>query len=178
LIDTQPGNVLATEMKNNSFKLAKFTASTLLAGADAMKLGFVSRTNKTDNESHQILGVQTLSPATFAHQMSLEPPNMWGILKWLVELIRKHAANLRQAEVDDGEGGSSSGEGVAEADYMAKFVVLRDPNYPRLYLYNVPLEAFENEEEEAADGEWVEGGGEEGEGAEGARGAGAGGDNA
>jgi translation initiation factor 3 subunit D len=159
-IDTQRGNVLATEMKNNSFKLAKFTVQTLLAGADTMKVGFVSRTVRSNREQHEILGVHTLAPMTFAHQMSMEPSNMWGILKWLIELIRKHAANLRQAEVGEGEGG----EGVGEAEFMAKFVVLRDPNDPRLYIYSVPNEAFEGEEEQEEEGDWGEGG--EGEGAD------------
>jgi len=151
-MDTQRGNVLATEMRNNSFKLAKFTAQTILSGAQTMKLGFISRTVKNSPDSHQILGVHTLSPITFAHQMSLEPTNMWGILKWLIELIRKHAANLRQAEVDE----NSSGTGVADSDYTAKFVLLRDPNHSRLYLYNVPLEAFETEENEIEEEDWVE----------------------
>lgn len=155
-IDTQRGNVLATEMKNNSFKLAKFTAQTLLAGADVMKLGFVSRVSKTDTEAHQILGVQTLSPSTFAHQMSLEPHNMWGVLRWLVDLVRKHAANLRQGEA--GEDGS--GDAPDDSEYMAKFVLMRDPNFPRVYLYNVPLEAFDREEEAEEGGDWAEGGDE------------------
>jgi hypothetical protein len=33
------GAVLATELKNNSCKLAKWTAQSILAGADQMKLG-------------------------------------------------------------------------------------------------------------------------------------------
>lgn len=38
-LDTQPGSVLATELKNNSFKLARWTLSALLAGADVLKVG-------------------------------------------------------------------------------------------------------------------------------------------
>jgi translation initiation factor 3 subunit D len=38
-IDQQRGAVLATELKNNSCKLAKWTAQSILAGADQMKLG-------------------------------------------------------------------------------------------------------------------------------------------
>jgi len=38
-IDTQRGAVLATELKNNSCRLARWTAQSLLAGADLMKLG-------------------------------------------------------------------------------------------------------------------------------------------
>jgi len=38
-IDAQRGAVLATELKNNSCRLARWTAQSLLAGADLMKLG-------------------------------------------------------------------------------------------------------------------------------------------
>jgi translation initiation factor 3 subunit D len=134
LIDVQRGNVLATEMKNNGFKLAKLTAQSLLAGAEGLKLGFVSRARSADPEQHVIVGVQTLNPQTFAHQMSLDPNNMWGIVKWLVELVRKHAANLQSAETGEEAGGAGA------EDYQAKFVLLRDPNFPRVSLFNVPLE--------------------------------------
>ena len=38
-LDSQPGAVVATEMKNNSCKLAKWTVQSILAGADTMKIG-------------------------------------------------------------------------------------------------------------------------------------------
>lgn len=137
-IDNQRGNVLATEMKNNSFKLAKATAQALLSGCDVMKIGFVSRFVRTDPESHVIIGTHSLAPKTFAHQMSLDENNMWGIVKWLVDQVRKHAVNLQAAD--------SAGDGSGLEDYVAKFVLLRDPNFPRLQLYNIPLEAFEGDE--------------------------------
>ncbi len=40
-IDGQPGAVLASEIKNNGCKLAKWMASTLLSGADLIKIGYV-----------------------------------------------------------------------------------------------------------------------------------------
>ena len=137
-IYNQRGNVLATEMKNNSFKLAKATAQALLSGCDVMKIGFVSRFVRTDPESHVIIGTHSLAPKTFAHQMSLDENNMWGIVKWLVDQVRKHAVNLQAAD--------SAGDGSGLEDYVAKFVLLRDPNFPRLQLYNIPLEAFEGDE--------------------------------
>ena len=140
LIDVQRGNVLATEMKNNGFKLAKLTAQSLLAGAEGLKLGFVSRAARADPESHVVVGVQSLNPATFAHQMSLDVNNMWGIVKWLVELVRKHAANLQSAETGEEAGGAGGAAAGAGDDYQAKFVLLRDPNFPRVSLFNVPLE--------------------------------------
>lgn len=35
----QRGAILATELKNNSAKLAKWTAQSILGGADVMKIG-------------------------------------------------------------------------------------------------------------------------------------------
>ena len=38
-LDNQRGAVLATELKNNSCKLAKWTVNALLAGSDQLKFG-------------------------------------------------------------------------------------------------------------------------------------------
>lgn len=40
-LDSQRGAVVATEMKNNSCKLAKWTVQSVLAGAEQMKIGYV-----------------------------------------------------------------------------------------------------------------------------------------
>lgn len=41
-LDSQRGAVLATELKNNSCKLAKWTVSAILAGSDQIKFGWVN----------------------------------------------------------------------------------------------------------------------------------------
>lgn len=41
-LDSQKGAVLATELKNNSNKLAKWTTSALLNGSDALIIGYVN----------------------------------------------------------------------------------------------------------------------------------------
>ncbi|MQM10257.1 hypothetical protein Taro_043148 [Colocasia esculenta] len=64
-LETQRGAVLATELKNNANKLAKWTAQALLASADMMKLG------------------------EFAAQINLNTSNMWGIVKSIVDLCMK-----------------------------------------------------------------------------------------
>lgn len=38
-LDSQPGAVLAAEIKNNGCKLAKWTVQALLAGVDQIKFG-------------------------------------------------------------------------------------------------------------------------------------------
>lgn len=133
LIDMQRGNILSTEIKNNAFKLAKFTASAMLSGADSMRLGFVSRASRGDNENHIIVGTQVIPPTSFATQLQLDQKNMWGIVKWLVDMVRKHAKNLQESTPDE--------------EYLAKFVLARDPALPNVHFFNVPVDAFDREEE-------------------------------
>jgi len=122
-LDTQRGTVLATELKNNSFKLARWTAQAILGGADQIKLGYVSRINPRDNHSHVILGVHPYKPRDFAAQINLTEKNAWGILKLIID----HAMKLPEG----------------------KYILLRDPNKPIIRLYEVPEDAFdENAEEE------------------------------
>mmetsp|Transcript_20506 Transcript_20506/g.29275 ORF Transcript_20506/g.29275 Transcript_20506/m.29275 type:complete len:575 (+) Transcript_20506:65-1789(+) len=84
-IDTQRGAVLATELKNNACKLAKWTSQSILAGANQMKIGFVSRGAKNNSYDHVILATQFYSPMEFATQITLSVPNMWGIFKKFVD---------------------------------------------------------------------------------------------
>jgi len=136
-LDSQRGAVLATELKNNSCKLAKWTAQSLLAGAHQMKIGYVSRLSPKNNYEHAILATQFYRPKDFATQITLNIGNMWGIIKMLVELIRK---------MDEG-----------------KYVFMREPNRPVVKLYKVPIGTFEDddgddddeddEEEEGDDGD-------------------------
>ncbi|CAM9165763.1 unnamed protein product, partial [Phaeothamnion confervicola] len=121
-IDSQRGAILATELKNNSAKLARWTAQSILAGADQMKIGYVSRAAKNNCYEHVVLGTQFYKPREFATQITLSINNMWGIVKMLVELF------LRQ---EDG-----------------KFVMVKDPNKAVVRVYAVPPGTFEDDEEE------------------------------
>lgn len=114
-IENQRGAVLATELKNNNCKLAKWTAAALLGGIDQMKVGFVSRVHPRDSRNHQILGVQFYRPQEFAMQINLATGNMWAILRHIVEVIDKCA---------DG-----------------KYLLLKDPNKPLLRLYEMDAAA-------------------------------------
>eukprot|EP00956_Cyclotella_meneghiniana_P011461 scaffold16074_cov66-Cyclotella_meneghiniana.AAC.5 len=128
-IDNQAGAVLASELKNNSFKLAKWTAQSLLAGASQMKIGFVSRINPKNAYDHVILATQTYRPMDFATQITLNQGTMWGIMRLFIKLLE-----------DQPEG---------------KYVIMRDPNRAIVRIYGVPIETFESddEEEEEEDGE-------------------------
>mmetsp|Transcript_38000 Transcript_38000/g.49199 ORF Transcript_38000/g.49199 Transcript_38000/m.49199 type:complete len:574 (+) Transcript_38000:24-1745(+) len=128
-IDQQKGAVLATELKNNSCKLAKWTAQSVIAGADQMKIGFVSRVKRTDRHNHHIMATQFYKPIEFATNITLTLTNMWGIIKMLAEKF---------LSCDDG-----------------KFVIMKDPNKPIVRIYRVPMETFEDSDfdEDEEDGE-------------------------
>ncbi|CAH8606341.1 unnamed protein product [Heterobilharzia americana] len=137
-LDTQRGAVLAAEIKNNAFKLAKWTICSMLAGADQLKLGFVSRVNPRDSARHVILGTQQFKPSEFASQLNLNMDNAWGILRCVIDFFMK---------MPDG-----------------KYLMLKDPNKPVIRIYSLPKNALdsddgdglseeEEEEEEAANGE-------------------------
>lgn len=120
-IDQQKGAVLATELKNNSCKLAKWTAQSILAGADQMKLGYVSRTSSANANDHVILATQSFEPKALAQQIALNVNTMWGIVKMICELL------------------------LAETVADGKFVLLKDPNKSTVRLYSVPLSTFEED---------------------------------
>ncbi|KAL7579850.1 hypothetical protein ACA910_004862 [Epithemia clementina (nom. ined.)] len=119
-IDSQRGAVLATELKNNSFKLAKWTAQSLLSGADQMKIGFISRSSAKNDFEHVILATQFYRPKDFATQITLSENQMWSIFRTFVNLLQKQ---------EDG-----------------KYVMMREPNKAILYLYKVPSETFQDED--------------------------------
>ncbi|KAK6842112.1 Eukaryotic translation initiation factor 3 subunit D [Apiospora arundinis] len=118
---TQRGAVVATEMKNNSVKLARWTVQSILAKADVMKIGFVSRASPKTNDKHVILGVIGWKPRDFANQMNLSLSNGWGIVRTIADMCLKRE------------------EG--------KFVLVKDPNKSILRLYEVPAGSFDDDEE-------------------------------
>ncbi|GAV66692.1 eIF-3_zeta domain-containing protein, partial [Cephalotus follicularis] len=141
-LETQRGAVLATELKNNANKLAKWTAQALLASADMMKLGYVSRVHPRDHFNHVILAVMGYKPREFAAQINLNTSNMWGIVKSIVDLCMK---------LNEG-----------------KYVLVKDPTKPQVRIYEVPPDAFENDyvEEPLPEDEQVQPPAEEADGVE------------
>ncbi|KAJ5641239.1 Eukaryotic translation initiation factor 3 subunit [Penicillium lividum] len=125
---SQRGAVIATEMKNNSCKLARWTTQAILAQADGMKLGFVSRANPRSAAAHIVLGVVGYKPREFAAQMNLNLGNGWGIVRTIVDRIRGLDAD-------------------EPADALKKYVLIKDPNRSVLRLYSVPATTFEEDDE-------------------------------
>jgi len=126
-LDMQRGAVLATELKNNSCKLAKWTACSLLAGSDLIKFGYVSRYHIKDSSKHVILGTQQFKPSEFAQQINLSMDNAWGILRCIIDLCIKQ---------EDG-----------------KYLIMKDPNKPVVRIYNIPNNSFETDDDDDSSSE-------------------------
>jgi len=126
-IDTQRGAVLATELKNNSCKLAKWTTQAFLAGSDYIKFGYVSRVHVKDSSKHVILSTQQFRPSEFANQINLNMDNAWGILRVIIDQCMKQPPG--------------------------KYLLMKDPNKPVVRLYKLPQDTFEDDvdDEEADD---------------------------
>ncbi|KAG9340372.1 hypothetical protein JZ751_021485, partial [Albula glossodonta] len=121
-LDSQRGAVLATELKNNSYKLARWTCCAMLAGSEYLKLGYVSRYHVKDSSRHVILGTQQFKPNEFASQINLSMENAWGILRCVIDICRK---------LDEG-----------------KYLILKDPNKQVIRVYSLPDGTFSSEEDE------------------------------
>lgn len=124
-LDIQRGAVLATELKNNSCKLAKWTICSLLAGSDQIKFGYVSRAHYRDSANHVILGTQQFKPTEFANQINLSMDNGWGILRCIIDTCMK----LKEG----------------------KYLIMKDPNKSVIRIYDIPDNTFETDEEEEED---------------------------
>ncbi|KAF5371200.1 hypothetical protein D9758_004095 [Tetrapyrgos nigripes] len=121
-LDSQRGAVVATEMKNNSCKLAKWTVQSVLAGAELMKIGYISRANPRDNTRHVILSATSVRPTDFAAQLNVSLANGWGIVRTVTDLCMK---------LPEG-----------------KYVLVKDPNRPVIRLYSTPPGTFTGEDED------------------------------
>ncbi|XP_076443201.1 eukaryotic translation initiation factor 3 subunit D-like [Babylonia areolata] len=126
-LDSQRGAVLATELKNNSCKLAKWTVSAILAGSDQIKFGYVSRQHVKDTAKHVILGTQQFKPTEFAAQINLNMDNAWGILRCIVDTCMK----LKEG----------------------KYLIMKDPNKPVVRIYDIPDHTFESDDEDDSSSE-------------------------
>jgi len=124
-LDSQRGAVLATELKNNACKVAKWTTGAMLAGSSLLRLCYATRTNPGDNTKHTLLGSQIFKPTDLAKQVNLNMKNGWAILKSIVDLVMQY---------DEG-----------------KYVLMRDANKPVLRLYSVPPGTFEDSDDDSDD---------------------------
>eukprot|EP00933_Yihiella_yeosuensis_P069569 TRINITY_DN7623_c1_g1_i1.p1 TRINITY_DN7623_c1_g1~~TRINITY_DN7623_c1_g1_i1.p1 ORF type:complete len:573 (+),score=173.33 TRINITY_DN7623_c1_g1_i1:56-1774(+) len=121
-LESQRGACLATELKNNAFKIGRWTAEAMLSGCDTLKLGYVSRQHPSDPWSHALLGVQTYNIDGFAEQIGLSRNNVFGIIRNIIDLVM---------EWPDG-----------------KYLLLKDPTKAVLRMHAVPWDTFVDDDEE------------------------------
>ncbi|XP_046847373.1 eukaryotic translation initiation factor 3 subunit D-like [Xenia sp. Carnegie-2017] len=126
-LDTQRGAVLATELKNNGCKLAKWTVASVLSGSEYLKIGYVSRKNFVDSSKHCILGTQQFKPRELASQMNLSMDNGWGIVRCIID----YCMNLEKG----------------------KYLILKDPNKGMIRNYDIPNNTFDSEDDDDDDDE-------------------------
>jgi translation initiation factor 3 subunit D len=132
-LESQRGMILATELKNNSYKLGRWTAQAILAGCNIMKIGYASRIDAKDPWSHSILSVQTHITDKFAEQIGMHRNNVFGIIRSIVDMVMSW---------EDG-----------------KYLLIKDPLKGFMRIFEVPWETFaddddgEGEEEEEDEGE-------------------------
>lgn len=117
-MDSQSGAVLAGEIKNNAARMVRVAAEAFLAGADTIKLGYISRIQTRDPLKHEILKVESYTPRMFVQLLNYTVRSLWTSLKFLLE------------ELLDLENG--------------KYVLLRDPSLPQLKIFKVPDTAFDS----------------------------------
>ncbi|KAG2430947.1 hypothetical protein HXX76_009915 [Chlamydomonas incerta] len=115
-LENQKGAVVLSETKNNKFKVAKWVASSLLSGADQIKLGFVSRATTRDVSNHVVLAMHALKPKDCARSFHVDMDNCWGIVRAVCDLLL----------------------GLDEGAYL----LVKDPNKELLRVYSVPADAF------------------------------------
>jgi len=83
-LESQRNGCFATEVKNNGNKMAKWAVQAHLAGADEIKLGYVSRVHPRDMYNHVILAVATHKPQDFAREIGTDFGKLWAVLKYLI----------------------------------------------------------------------------------------------
>lgn len=127
-LDSSKGSVLVSELKSNNAKLARWTATALLAGNDMLTIGFVSRHRARTADQHVLLGAQTYVTTDFAKQTNVSLGNMWGV-------VQKVVASLSKKE-------------------NGKYLLLLVPGTKALALYSVPPDTFEPEDaDDGGDGD-------------------------
>lgn len=117
-LSTQQGAIIATEMKNNSAKIARWLLEAQLSGSQAVVLGYVSRANFKANTTHVILASHLHRPHELISQLSLDVTHSWAVF----HLLAKELLRLPPG----------------------RYCLLREPNIALLSLFQIPYdETFE-----------------------------------
>jgi len=122
-LDTQKAAVLATEVRNNSFKVAKWNIQAILAGSDFIRFGYVSRLSVKNSSQHEILGVHQARPMEFARSVGMNLDNSWGILRAIIDFFMKQP--------------------------NGRYIMIKDPVQNIVRIYSMPEEESDSEEDDS-----------------------------
>jgi translation initiation factor 3 subunit D len=117
-IDSDKTAILSQELTDNANRVSKWAFQSMLAGADNMKIVFVTRQKLMNNEKHQILGTSTISTQKFIDLISYKLDECWSNVKYVVDYFEKQ---------EDGE-----------------YIIIRDPIKSSLKIYR---KNYEGEDE-------------------------------
>ena len=125
-IDTEKTAVLSQELTDNINRVSKWALQSLLAGADNMKIVFVTRQKLSNNKKHAILGASTISTQKFIDLIGLKFDDAWSNVRYIVDFFERQA---------DGE-----------------YLIIRDPIKGCLKIFRMEEqgddnEGFDNQEE-------------------------------
>ena len=88
VLETQKAGAFATEHKNNICKFTKWLAQAHLAGAQEIRLGWISRTSATDSSRHVILDQSEFTVEEFTREVADGTVDgLWGSLKNLLDSL-------------------------------------------------------------------------------------------
>lgn len=113
-LESQFAAVLATEVKNNTFRITRWTLASMLANVDLLKLAFVSRANFRDPKEHIVMSVQQFRSTEFMQNINLNVENAWGVLNYIIKKC-----------IDQPAG---------------EYLLVKDPNKPTIRLFGIPSE--------------------------------------
>jgi translation initiation factor 3 subunit D len=118
-LDGQRGALLATELKQNWTRIAKWVCECHLAGVNMMKLGFVTRNTWSNRNEHTLLGVVTERVETLKGKMGLETEKGMGIIKGLCDLwfgvkVVKKVKDTAEIETEEELKGNAGEEELVE----------------------------------------------------------------
>ncbi|OHT05590.1 hypothetical protein TRFO_26589 [Tritrichomonas foetus] len=79
-LEHRRGTIFLGETNANAAKVARWVANALLAGIDAVMVGYVARKSPSSVSPHVLLGVERHGTEKFAADVSLRVGNMYGVL--------------------------------------------------------------------------------------------------
>jgi translation initiation factor 3 subunit D len=86
-LDKSKGKIFTNEIKNNSFKICRWSTQALLAGTDYLKVGFAIRKNPKSNKKHVLAGFIGYTPSKLSDQLNMGLDSIWPILKNITEVV-------------------------------------------------------------------------------------------